>query len=86
MNEWIDVKDRLPQTSLECVLCLCEDGEQHVGIYCKDTDDWYAGGWESCCYCGGRSKLRFKKNNDSSDFYCKIVAHWMPLPKAPNDH
>lgn len=76
--EWISVKDRLPEIGSSFL--ATDRKEMHTAHWCNDTEEWYSGGWESCNYCGGRSKVSLEK-----DRYSFIFTHWMPLPEPPKD-
>lgn len=78
MNEWISVKDRLPNNRL--FIGYCPD----TGIHCfkNDEDQCITGGWESCPYCGGQSIGVIPGQEEPSDDK-KVITHWMPLPEPP---
>lgn len=85
-NEWISVKDKLPEPKEKSVHCILENGVQHIVHYCDDIDEWIAGGWENCTYCGGRSKVRFIRRKERSDtFNIEFATHWMPMPAPPKE-
>lgn len=79
MNEWIRVKDKLPDDS-EIILAINmnlkpKDSGWKVVKYCcfvdgKFVDDAY---WEEWC----------EKKQD----FCAVIeaTHWMPLPEVPED-
>jgi len=71
MMEWMSVKEQKPPD--EC-LVLSKKYGIHVAIWEPDIDEYIVGGWETCYYCGGRSKLT------TDDF-----EYWMPLPKSPEE-
>lgn len=86
MTEWIRVKDRLPPIDKPSLFFI-EGGVIHVGnpVKCEINQHseykWDVGGWESCNYCGGISKIAIENPG-----YCeKLATHWMPLPEAPNE-
>lgn len=73
-NEWVIVKERLPDKHGEYIVCACDEGEPideriwgDTVVICADYYDgtftWYEGNTEY----------------DISD----IVTHWMPLPAPP---
>ena len=74
-NEWVSVKERLPDKHGEYIVCACDEGEPideriwgDTVVICADYYDgtftWYEGNTEY----------------DISD----IVTHWMHLPTPPN--
>jgi hypothetical protein len=69
--EWISVKD---EPAPKKCLVFSEKHGIHVAIWEQDIENYIVGGWESCCYCGGRSILTV------DDF-----SHWMALPALPTD-
>jgi uncharacterized protein DUF551 len=79
MSKWIDSNERLPDVSP--VLVLCADGSMHVAY--KDNYMgcgefvWITGGWETCCMCGGESRIVFLNPRTNE----KLATHWMLLPE-----
>ena len=72
MNQWISVKDRLPE-SQRMVLCYTPyDGFMFVGYYQEVEPNSY---WKS--YWNIITAMRSTKK------ITKKVTHWMPLPEAP---
>jgi hypothetical protein len=70
MNEWINVKDKLPLYK-QCILILLDNG-------CI-ADSVYRGEYEKGLYVFRIELLR-------EDIECKIgkeITHWMPLPEFP---
>ena len=74
-NEWVSVKERLPEKRGEYIVCACDEGEPideriwgDTVVICADYYDgtftWYEGTTEY----------------DVSD----IVTRWMPLPEPPD--
>ena len=74
-NEWVSVKERLPDKHGEYIVCACDEGDPideriwgGTVVVCADYYDrtftWYEG----------------NREYDISD----IVTHWMPLPALPN--
>ena len=74
-DQWVSVKDRLPEKHSEYIVCACDEGEPideriwgDTVVVCADYYDgaftWYEGNTEY----------------DISD----IVTHWMFLPAAPD--
>lgn len=75
--EWISVKDKIPNercnflgTNGEIVFCA---------YWCDEINNYIVGGWESCCYCGGKNRVFFSRNDHTK----KEITHWMPLPEPP---
>lgn len=74
MNEWINVKDRLPEIGKqnapyswsEAVLCCLLDKTIHI-LNLTDLGNWIN-------FQGQYSTLH------------ESVTHWMSLPELPNDH
>ena len=75
-NEWVSVKERLPDKHGEYIVCACDEGEPideriwgDTVVICADYYDgtftWYEGNTEY----------------DISD----IVTHWMPMPAPPDN-
>jgi len=77
MNEWISVKDKLPEPKEYVLLWLPSVGTGCTAIGCRDTpigtknSDYYA--------------------DSNTDWYARQyryrdyeVTHWMPLPEPPN--
>jgi hypothetical protein len=55
MTNWISVKDRLPEFSTGSGVLVFVDGRIHAAYFMDDK--WIVGGWESCHYCGGESRI-----------------------------
>lgn len=71
-NEWISVKDRLPELNIEV---LCFNGSKRFGAYTLAelvTDSLGEMGWHV-----------FGLHEYDAGFGC--VTHWMPLPEPPKD-
>lgn len=74
MNQWISVKDKLPETNAIGVAHVLAY-DRHEGVVKADFFDEFAN------YCYG-SNL-FQISNTSTQLY--KVTHWQPLPKPPKD-
>ncbi len=88
MNDWISVKDQLPDEEDEVLLLLRQ--VEHYGKhnekrkiyrdvyrgYCIDGD-WYTS------YCHGYRTIEEEAEQYPNEEY--EVTHWMPLPKLPNE-
>ena len=76
MNEWISVKDRLPEPG-DIREYLVTDGEDcAVGHWRPDADAWdsFNFGW-------------IEREDEKTDMSCGInkVTHWRPLPRLPKE-
>lgn len=86
MNKWISYNDQKPPSDSP-ILILLVDGTMHVG-YPNEFEyfggvietKWVTGGWESCCYCGGESRIIFEQ----ASYTDMLGTHWMPLPEPPD--
>lgn len=74
MNQWISVKDRLPQKITNKVLVLCKNKYVGFGHYekYKGAETWY----------NLESQKPFN-DWDLDDCETYEVTHWMPLPEPP---
>lgn len=74
MNEWISVKDRLPDDWSHIIVC-----NANANIYDYDTgvsEATYAPCVKGCCDSRFETKgIEYIHNDD--------VTHWMPLPEPP---
>ena len=74
VQEWISVKDRLPEKITNKVIVLCKNGYRGFGHY----ED----------YKGKQTRYNLESNKpftdwDLEDCESYEVTHWMPLPSAP---
>jgi len=73
MSEWISVKDRLPPEQ--------EDGL----LFCSIYDELFIG-WVELGYTdAGQFHLTYAEGHCYLDRADKIITHWMPLPKPPEE-
>jgi len=72
-NEWINVKDRLPEK------------DQKVIFYVLDRELIYAGYFSIDNHRSLSSGERFRENLDDWWFDEETITHWMPLPKPPEE-
>lgn len=72
MNEWISVKDRMPELHVEVLVYGILPYEIHPEIH-------------QCYLCdvNGKNKLEFWTSISAYDV--KNVTHWMPLPEPPKE-
>ncbi len=72
LNEWISVKDRLPDTcGFPCLLC----GENAFGQICVFAG--FTGYME-------RGKFKWHSNQKDIDIDVWTITHWQPLPLPPD--
>ncbi len=79
--EWISIKNRTPtlQELKNPILVYCSEGI-HVARFPLEEDRYgIVGGWESCNYCGGESRVVFSNPRYAES----VITHWMPLPVEP---
>lgn len=74
MNEWISVKDRLPNVADMYIVTACDEWCSHgEGI-------WYGTVVVVAEYSGGC----WNWNDNGTDYDIDdLVTHWMPLPEPP---
>ena len=71
VQEWISVKDRLPEAcGFPCLLC----GENAFGQICVFAG--FTGYME-------RGKFEWHSNQKDIDIDVWMITHWMPLPEPP---
>jgi len=71
--EWINIKDRLPEENVDCLVYGCAECGTHDPTPCVREG-------RLAIYSNGNSSFEFGEYN------CSINAtHWMPLPKPPSD-
>ena len=69
VNEWISVKDRLPETNYRTMVIVCVDGNKSAARWFERT------------MISGKLVERFKYPWDV--ITCENITHWMPLPQPP---
>lgn len=73
MNEWISVKDRLPDNKQKCLICNSRDRQYFSAIYDPNYQDGnmsytFDGGWvTNICMC--------------CDLWLGKIDYWMPIPE-----
>ncbi len=97
MNEWISVKDKLPEVSEECLLYYKQYRSDSGSLWNEDiiigfwSDEFMDDevGFYSSCYDPSHLLCNNNCSNGSynfiflSDNEYAIITHWMPLPKPP---
>lgn len=70
MNDWISVKNKLPEK------------EQKVLFYVKERDEIFAGCFSLRFE---NNQFEFVENLDGWNFFEETITHWMPLPEPPKE-
>lgn len=70
MNNWISVKDRLPE--LGDVVLIAGNGYVHCGVY---GSKYYANKWY---------EVNYDRYGDEEEIYYNVT-HWQPLPEPPKE-
>ena len=75
MNEWISVKDRLPEEGVGWTMvygCILSRWWVQPGFYDRQREEWIS---------------RFINGYEEEEGYARLesVSHWMPLPEAPKE-
>ena len=75
-EQWVSVKDRLPERNGKYIVTACDEGEPYDEIIWNDTvvvcAEYYKGCWT------------WEENNTEYSLD-GIVTHWMPLPEPPKE-
>lgn len=84
-NEWISVKERLPDEEQDVLVLIREiefygRHKEKRNVYHWVHTGWYIDGEWATTYCFGHKYIR-EEINDMCDL---VVTHWMPLPELPN--
>ena len=66
-EQWISVKDRLPEEDEKCIFFASGNNAAHIGQY---------------VYTGRDGAVKFKKR-DGRGTVLYTASHWMPLPELP---
>ncbi len=83
--QWISVKEKVPnneEIESKKILCMTSQGIHSAWFPDGFEENGIVGGWETCYYCGGQSRVSFFHKQDTT---IEKITHWMPLPDAPND-
>ena len=79
MTEWISVKERLPEEGSTFLVYV--DEEIYTAHFLRGIkENGIIGGWESCCYCGGESRVSFIDNKERG---VKPIEWWQLMPQGP---
>jgi hypothetical protein len=81
IQEWISVKDRLPEESLNVLVFVHEDNRQGTSIAYYLDNRWWGGIYQ------GENEPFLEVFEDDYRFYLQscCVSHWMPLPEPPKE-
>ena len=101
MNEWISVKERLPEAETEVLIAAVRNGHKIIttaayedGTVSTEDSAWY---WQDCDFDYDEDTDRFlipqgwweyrHYNPDDVFDNCvdDVVTHWMPLPELPEE-
>lgn len=76
MNDWLSVKNELPQLHdwYEYMLVYCQS--KGTGEPCPIGIARYVGEWELLNDTGASSDLQYEMRVDE-------ISHWMPMPNSP---
>ncbi len=76
MNNWIDVNDRLPETSEEIrvFILVSEEHERLSNWFPSYENRIYKGWWKGQCFCFAYEDLENANH---------AITHWQPLPDPP---
>jgi len=77
MNEWVSVKDRLPDEIQSEVFISSSD---FLGVAIYTGRKWYL----DKIYLHNQINKDLRLSIDEvQDYFCKNITHWMPFPKLP---
>ncbi len=88
MNEWISVKDKLPDEEEDVLLLVREiefygKHQEKRKVYRWVFTGWHVDGEWATTYCHGHRKLAEESKEDPKFTY--KVTHWKPLPAPPEN-
>ncbi len=88
MNEWISVKDRLPDEDDDVLLLVRETEfygkhQEKRKVYRWIFTGWRIDGEWATTYCHGHKML--DEESKTSPNFVYAVTHWMPLPAPPEE-